>query len=173
MRPLTPRPKPTTTREESYEPSLQSAREESQLRDKAWSNVSKVPNTRADTLRSSDKRGGRKKKRMSETEQQSAKPTLKPKDVPAGTVVVATSGKPVIDSYGNSQVALQLSGDYKGRVAYVSGKSGIAQGLANGKLAMPLRLTPQTVYLADREIDGKKVKGGSFLMWGLASKPKA
>lgn len=108
---------------------------------------------------------------MSETEQtkqSESKPTLKPKDVPAGTVVIATSGKPLVDSFGNPQVALQLGGDYKGRVAYVSGSSGIAKGLANEKLTMPLRLTPQVVYLEERVRDGKKIKGGKYLMWGLA-----
>ena len=102
------------------------------------------------------------------------KTTLKPTDVPAGTVVVAESARPTVDNYGHDQLACRLSGDFQGRVAYLSMDSGPAKGLASGKLVMPLRLTPTTLYLAPRTSkDGKALKAGTYVMWGLAPKAKA
>jgi hypothetical protein len=95
---------------------------------------------------------------MSENE----KTTIKPSEA-MDSVVIATSAKSVAGTYG-PQLALRLK---DGRVAYISTKSGIAKGLASGKLSMPLRLTGTTVY-GKPYTDKEGVLHNSSVQWALA-----
>jgi hypothetical protein len=88
------------------------------------------------------------------------KVTLKPADH-LGEVFEVIGGRDAPNKFdlNTPQVALQVKG---GRVLYVSGKSGIAKGLRNGKLkpsvATPLRVTAAMSY-------GTK---GPYAAWTLA-----
>jgi len=86
------------------------------------------------------------------------KPTLKPTEDRMGRVFEAVSGTEVTGKFG-MQVKLQVRGN---KVIYVNAKSGIAKGLANGKLMpsmeRPLRLTVVRKF-------GAK---GPYLTWALA-----
>jgi len=86
------------------------------------------------------------------------RPTLKAIESRMGLVFDVVSGTEITGTYG-PQVKLQVRG---GKVIYVNGKSGIAKGLASGKLTpsmeKPLRLTVVRKF-------GAK---GPYLTWALA-----
>jgi hypothetical protein len=95
---------------------------------------------------------------MDETTTTKTYVVIKPADSPAGEVYEVVGARSVTGKFG-PQMALQAKG---GKTLYVSGKSGIAKGLASGKLrpsmATPLRITASTAY-------GAK---GPFQTWALA-----
>ncbi len=70
------------------------------------------------------------------------KATMKPAEMTLGQVYEVVTARNVPGKFGE-QVKLSIKG---GRQVYIRATSGIAKGLASGKLKMPLRITVTTAY---------------------------